>query len=520
MIVSIQKADYYRIFFLLIIGISFCISGIAQESTAIEIIHADKLLGTKKAGKTIRRLIGNVELMHDSVHMYCDSAYHYLSENYFTAYSNVRMVQGDTLFLYGDSLRFNGENSEGEVRGNVKLLDNNMQLTTNFLDFNTETNKSHYFNGGTVVDSANTLFSNSGYYYSDVHEFHFNDSVVLVNPDYSIFTDTLKYNTNTEKTFFFGPTDIISDSNYIYCENGWYDTHFDIARFGKNTLMIRNEYIIEADSLYYNNNSGIGIARKNVVIEDTIQNIWIKGHYAFLDQKKDYSYVTDSAVFIQFQDNDSLYLHADTLFSTRDSLGKKLIKAFYGVKFFRYEMQGKCDSLVYSEGDSLIKLYERPIIWNEQNQITAEYIQIHSTDGKADRIDIQNSAFIITLQDSTKYNQIFGKNMTGYISNNELHKIDVYGNAQTIYYPMDGENYIGANMAEASNMTIHLKDGAVRKIVWYNMPEGVMKPLNKVTQEELHLRGFQWLAKERPMNKYDIFISSPISYPTKKQESR
>jgi lipopolysaccharide export system protein LptA len=494
--------------FFLIIGLCLLsVSGIfSQESAKIQIIHSDVLKGAKKQGETVRRLIGNVKLKHDSVYMYCDSAYHYLTANYFDAYSNVRVEQGDSLFLYGDSLKYNGETSEGKVRGNVRLIDKNMRLTTRFLDFNTETNWSHYYNGGTIVDSANTLFSNSGFYFSDVDEFRFKDSVVLVNLDYSIFTDTLHYNTETEKAFFFGPTDIISDSSYIYCENGWYDTRFDIARFGKNSLIQSQEYIIRADSLYSHRPKGIGTAWKNIVIEDTIQNVWIKGNYAYMDQRKDFSFVTDSAVFIQFQDNDSLYLHADTLFSTKDTLGNQLIKAYFGVKFFRYEMQGKCDSLVYSESDSLIKMFKRPIIWNEDNQITAEYIQLHNNDGKADRIDIENSAFIITKQDTSKFNQIFGKRMTGYIRDNELRKIDVDGNAQTIYFPKDGEDYVGANKAEASSMSIHLKEGAVKKIVWYNSPEGVMNPLDQISREELFLKGFQWLEKERPMNKYEIFV--------------
>lgn len=496
----------HKLLLILLISVLCTIPAIAQENAKIQIIHSDVLKGSKMQGETVRRLIGNVKLKHDSVYMYCDSAHHHLTANYFDAFSNVRVVQGDSLFMYGDSLRFNGNTSMGKVRGNVRLIDNNMQLTTRFLDFNTETNWSHYYHGGTTVDSANTLYSNSGFYYSDVDEFHFKDSVVLVNLDYSIFTDTLKYNTDTETAFFFGPTDIISDSSYIYCENGWYDTRFDIARFGKHSVVQSQEYIIKADSLYYNKPKGIGTAWKNVVIEDTIQHIWIKGNYAFLDQKKDYSFMTDSAVFIQFQDNDSLYLHADTLFLTNDTLGNKLIKAYSAVKFFRYEMQGKCDSLVYSESDSLIKMFKRPIIWNEQNQITAEFIQVHNNDGKADRIDIQNSAFIITKQDTAKFNQIYGKKMTGYIHDSELRKIDVDGNAQTIYFPKDGEDYIGANKAEASSMTIHLHEGAVKKIVWYNSPEGVMNPLDQIPREELFLKGFQWLEKERPMNKWGIFL--------------
>ena len=478
---------------------------VAQEGNRIEIVKTDVLKGKKVNGQMVRRLIGNVILRHDSVFMYCDSAYHYLDDNYFDAYHNVKIVQGDSLFLYGDSLRYNGNTSKGKVRGDVRLLDNEMQLTTRFLDFNTETNWSHYYNGGIIVDSANTLYSNSGTYFSDINEFHFNDSVTLVNLDYTIFTDTLIYNTENEKAYFFGPTDIVSDSSYIYCENGWYDTQFDIARFGENSVVTTKSYIINADSLYYNNPQEIGEAWNNVVFEDTSRQVWIKGNYAYLDQRNNYSFVTDSALFIQYQDNDSLYLHADTLFSTKDSLDKNLIKAYFDVRFYRYEMQGRCDSMVYSESDSLIKLYTDPIIWNEHNQITAEYIQIHTVDGEADRIDIQNSGFIITQQDTNKYDQIYGKNMVGHIRNNELHRVDVDGNAQTIYFPKDGPEFIGVNNAMSSTMRIHLKEGAVKRIVWFSSPEGTMKPIDQATSEELFLKGFEWRDTERPKNKYDLF---------------
>ena len=491
---------------LIIISLSTNNAIYSQKSKQVEILNSDQLIISKKFGSNIKRLIGNVELRHDSAYLFCDSAYFNTKENSFNAYGNVLMAQGDTLFLYGDSIYYEGNFSQGQVFNNVRLKDNSMTLKTNYLNFNMETNKSFYHGGGEIVDSINVLTSETGTYYSDLHEFYFKEDVILNNPDYTVFSDTLKYNTNTEVSYFLGPTEIISDSLYIYCENGWYDSVREISQYGKNTIIKKDENTIEADSLQYNRRTGIGIANNNITITDTIQKIVLKGNYSYFDQVEDYSFITDSAQFIQFEDNDTLFMHADTLFSSKDSTGKgKIIKAWNHVKIYRYELQGKCDSLSYSSLDSLIRLYGSPVLWNEKNQLTAEFIQIHNDNNKADRIDMNNKAFMISFEDTAKYNQISGKNMTAFIKNNEIFRIDVIGNAQSIYFVKDGEDITGINNSKASNIILHLKDGRIAKINLINSPEGVLNPPDKVKSEDTFIKGFEWLDKFRPKRKEDIF---------------
>ena len=493
------------IFLILILTISE-FSAVAQKKSRIEILHSDKLTVDKKIDPELKKLIGHVELKHDSAYMYCDSSYFYSLSNRFIAYGNVLLAQGDTLFLYGDSLKYNGNTSDGRVFSNVRLMDKSMTLTTNHLYFNMKENISRYYNGGKIVDSLNVLTSNIGIYSSDSHEFTFSDNVVLDNTDYDIYSDTLKYNTEKEMAFFYGPTEIIGDSFYIYCENGWYDSFNDISQYGKNTIIKSKESILSTDSLHYERKTSIGFAYNNITLHDTLQKIILKGNYAYFNQQKEYSRITDSAQYIQYDNTDSLFLHADTLLNTNDSTGNyKIIRAWNHVKFYSFDMQGKCDSLVYSSKDSITQLYTEPVLWNNNSQLSASFIQIYSRNNKAEKIDMQSKAFIITEEDSTKFNQISGKNMTGFIKDNELSRIDVNGNAQSIYFPKDGEDIIGANKSEASNMIIYFADGKASKINLINSPKGVMKPLKQTNKDDLSLKNFIWLDNRRPKNKYDIF---------------
>jgi hypothetical protein len=216
--------------------------------------------------------------------------------------------------------------------------------------------------------------------------------------------------------------------------------------------------------------------------------------------------VTDSALFMQYDRTDTLYLHADTLTFSSDTSGNfKNIQAFYRVSFFRYELQGKCDSLFYSTSDSLIRLFGDPVLWNEQNQLTARLIRIHYNGIEADRLEMDDNAMIISKETPIYFNQIFGKKMTGFIAMNQLYKIIVNGNAQTIYFPSDEEGYLGANKAVSSNMVIYLDEGKVKKISFITAPEGLMNRFGDIGKEELFLTGFKWLGEWRPTKPLDVF---------------
>jgi len=491
---------------LLILVIVSLIPAFSQKVTKIEILNSDSMEKNEKQVNAIR-YIGNVVFKHEDALMHCDSAYLFTEENLVHAFHRIHIEQGDTLDLYGDFLTYDGNKKLARITQNVKLIDKETILTTNNLDYNLQTNTGYYTNGGNIKNGDNDLQSGTGFYYSRQKLFHFRDSVIIHNPEYDIYADTLKYNTVTEIAYFLGPTEIISKDNYIYCENGWYDTSNDISQFNENAYLTTKGQYLRGDSLYYERNTGLGKAFDNVELFDSTQNIILKGKYAIYHEEPEYALLTDSAQFLQISDNDTLYVHADTLESVLDTTGQsKIMKAYYKVKIFRVDMQGKCDSLVYLERDSVFQLFREPVLWSQKNQLTADHIDLHMANKKMDYIDLLASAFLVSQEDSARYNQIKGKNMKGFFINNKLVRIEVKGNGQTIYYAKDGPELIGINRAESSDLIIYLKDNKVDRINLILSPKATLYPPDGKQEIETILKGFQWLEQYRPESKTEIFV--------------
>ncbi len=493
--------------FLLLLSNSPLLVVIGQEIHQIEIVHANSIEFDQRSNNAAKKLMGDVEFKHENTIMFCDSAYFYSEKNTIDAYSNVNIHQGDTLHLYGDKLTYNGNTKLAQVRNRVKLIDKEITLTTEYLDFKIAEDIGYYINGGKIINGENTLTSNIGYYYAKQKLFYYRKNVVIINPKYIIKSDTLKYNTVSKIAYFFGPTDITSKENYIYCENGWYNTATNISQFYKNAYLKSDKQLLKGDSLYYERNTGIGRAFMHIWIIDSTQQVIITGNYARYCEKPQYSMITDSAVFMQFSDKDTMFVHADTLKSLADSLNKeKTIRAYYHVKIFKSDMQGKSDSLTYTTGDSTIRMFIKPVLWSNQNQMTSEYIELHLANKKPNTINFYNNSFIISKEDSGKYSQIKGRKMIGYFKDDELYKVTVNGNGETVYYVKEkNDSIVGVNKAESSDLVIYRANKRIEKIVFLTKPDAILYPLDKAPAEELKLRDFKWYTKSRPNSRFDIF---------------
>jgi lipopolysaccharide export system protein LptA len=496
----------YLIFFLAVFLASMPVRVRAQDEQVIEILHSEYMEYDKNLGTGVVKYVGKVAFKQEEVLMYCDSAYFFTNENRVQAYDNIHIIQGDTLHLYGDLLNYYGDNKMAEFRKNVTLIDKETTLTTEFLDFDLENNIGYYERHGHVINGDNTLDSRKGYYYSESKNLNFIDSVVIVNPDYDIYADTLLYHTDTEVAHFLGPTQIISPDNYIYCENGWYDTKNNISQFNENAYLVSDGQILSGDSLYYERDSGLGLAYDNVQLYDSAQDIILRGKYAKYIEEPEFALLTDSAVFIQISEEDSLFLHSDTLRSILDTTGQfKIITTWYKVKFYRADIQGKCDSLVYIESDSVFHLFGDPVLWSEEHQLTAEQMNIHMANDEPDYLEMTNSAFIISQDNSTQYNQIHGRTMTGHFSESQLNRVEVEGNGQSIYFARDSIDLIGINKGISSNIRMILLDGQIARIIMLDSPSAILHPPDQLNQEDMYLSGFLWLDHHRPRRKEDIF---------------
>ena len=479
-----------------------------KKKTKVFVEHADIQSYDEKRGKDIERLIGHVKMRHENTIFYCDSALLNSKSRNFDAFGNVHIIVNDTLDLYSDSLYYKGKTKMAELFGNVKLIDKNTVLTTDHLLFDRKINTGYYYNNGKIINKQNTLTSKEGYYNTDSRTFYFKTDVVLVNPDQETYSDTLIYNTVSETAFFKGPTIIKGSEGTIYCEDGWYDTKNDLSKLVKNPTISQNDQFLSSDSIMFDNAKNIGHAYGQVQILDTTKRVLIKGTIGEMWKTRGMAYVTDSATAITYDKNgDSLYISADTLwlFFDKNQQTKKIL-AYYNVRFFKKDLQGKCDSLSYSMEDSTIRLYYEPVLWSKKNQLTADSMTIAIVDNVPDSLVMYSSAFIV-MQDTTEtFNQIKGRNMIGHFSGSELKNIDVDGNAQTVFYLRDEDDYlIGINRAESSTMSIRLLNGELKSISYNEDAKETTYPPEKFPAEGKKLKGFNWFEDFRPKDKMDIY---------------
>ena len=292
------------------------ISAAVSAQRKVEILNANSLKSSGIAGGA-KRLIGDVQFKHENALLYCDSAYFY-SDNSLDAFGHVRIQQSDGVTLYGDLLKYNGDNRMAVLTNNVRVDKGDMQLTTEVLNYDIATGTGFYTTPGKIVSKENVLTSERGSFYSKSNEVHFKKNVVVTNPQFVINCDTMRYNTVSKMAYFLGPTTIKSKENLIYCEDGWYDTGNDLSRFSKKAYINSKEQKMSGDSLFYDRKQGIGRGYGNVLIIDSAQNITIGGDYAIHHEIDDVSYVTGHALLTQRYDKDTLYLHADTLRAVGD----------------------------------------------------------------------------------------------------------------------------------------------------------------------------------------------------------
>jgi lipopolysaccharide export system protein LptA len=321
-------------------------------------------------------------------------------------------------------------------------------------------------------------------------------------------SDTLRYNTNTKISTFFGPTTIKSDEDFLYSENGTYNTKTDVAQFTKNAYYQTESRKLNGDKLYYDRKKGIGRATGHVVFTDTAQKVIIHSEKANYNKVTETVVATDKAYVTMLIGKDSLFLSADTLKSITDTATKlRTLYAYHDARIFKSDLRARCDSLVYTDRDSTMSCYKDPVMWSKNAQLTADFLTFNIKNEQLHKMNMYTAAFVIMIDslDSTKFDQVRGKNMFGYFIDNDLVQLDVEGNGQSIYYAKeDSADYIGVNSAECSNMIIRFSENRVQKVTFITQPDAVFYPLDEVTPEELKLKGFSWREALKPKSKEDI----------------
>ena len=480
------------------------------KRTYLYMLHADATRGDEARLSDAVILVGDVQLRRDSMYMYCDSAYLFTKRNSVQAFGNVRMEQGDTLFLYGDYADYDGDLNVARVRGNVRLVDKNTVLETDSLNYDRNINLAYYFDGGTLSDEQSTLDSYWGEYDVNTKEAVFTDEVTLNNPQFIMHSDTLRYNTATNIAKIVGPTRIDNAQNRIVTHLGYYNTDKRQATLLKRSVVSNGSKEITGDSLFYDELRGVSEAFGNIIYTDTVGRNMLTGEYGYMNELVDSSYVTDRAVVMDYSQGDTLYMSADTIWAvTRnaatDSL-YRMVRACHKVRAFRSDIQAVCDSLVFDSRDTCMTMYKDPILWYNNMQLLGEEIRIYMDTASIDWVNVINQTLYAERMADAEYNQIRGQEMRFFFDNGKLGEMQVIGSVEVRYYPVDGDGLMmGLNCTESGKLTAYMKDGEVDKILIPTKADGIFYPLTQIPQEKRYLSNFAWFDYVRPMDKDDIF---------------
>lgn len=485
-------------------------------------------------GKEYQIVVGDVEFRKGDMFMYCDSAHFYDNPGALQAYGNVRMEQGDTLFVYADELHYADSTQLAILYADpgkkVRLINRDVTLTTDVFNYDMGIELGYYEVGGVLTDKENRLDSWYGEYSPSSKDALFRENVHLnslsENDTLDIYTEEMLYNTQTHIAILDTTSTIISADGTIYTQSGVYNTETSQADLYRRSLVVAsNGNTLTGDTLYYDRNLGFGEAFGNIELTDTANKVILNGDYGFYFEIADSALVTGHALAKEYSSpSDTLYMHGDTIRTFLVITPEKALNdsvtmpadtthhliASPHVKFYRTDLQGLCDSMTFVQRDSMMYMNYHPVVWNESKQIFGNVIQVHLRDSTADWARLPDFGFMAEWIDEEFYNQLTGKEMYATFANGSIKHLDVSGNVQAIMLPMENDStYNKIANIESSFLSADFKNQTIDYLKMWPETPGTMTPLYLAKKSLFYLPQFRWLEPLRPKSPEDVFSIPP-----------
>ena len=526
--------------------IGLIISGHTQaqqtpEKRTVEIRQAGSAVRdeAKFPGATLLTKKNNtrVVLFHQGARIESDRAFFYNADNFFKADGEVVFTQGDSLRMDCAYMEYNGQNQKAKAWGDVVLKRPDMTLRTDTLHMDRIAQEAYYNTPGRIEDQESTLTSNRGRYFMEEKKYRFQSRVHIDNPEYILDSDQLDYYTERDLAYLYGKSHIVGDTYDIECLRGFYDLNAQRGYFKREATIYYDGKIIQGDSLYFEDAREYAAATNNISITDPINKSVITGHYGEIFKAKDSAIITRRALAMNIVEQDSLFIHADTLIATGPEKDRRLT-GFYGVRIYKSDMSGVSDSLYFNENEGIIKLLKKPlsrrdqqvfteidfnrtnpVMWFGKSQMSGNEIQlfIEPQNRTLDTLKILGRVFIIEKDslDRGGYNQIKGGFLKGNFKNGALERIDIDKNTEVLYYMYaeDTGELIGIDRTDCSSLNMWIENNAIGSIQFNVQPSGNVFPEEDIEKNERRLEGFIWKEDQRPKNKDDLFDAEDLKLP-------
>lgn len=481
-------------------------------------------------GTDYQTVVGDVLFRKGDMYMYCDSALFFDGGAEVRAFGNVRMEQGDTLFVYGDELNYNDTTQlailYADTGKKVRLINKDVKLTTDIFNYDLGIELGYYEVGGILTDKENRLDSWYGEYSPASKDALFRENVHLKSLGESdtldIYTEEMLYNTLTHIAILDTTSTIISGDGTIYTRSGVYNTETSQADLYSRSLVVaKNGNTLTGDTLFYDRNLGFGEAFGNIELTDTTNKMILNGDYGYYFEVADSAMVTGRALAKEYSTpSDTLFLHGDTIrtfmfivpeHALNDSVTVPAdtthhLIASPHVRFYRSDLQGLCDSLTFVQRDSMLWMNYHPVVWNDTKQIFGNVIQVHMRDSTADWAKLPDFGFMAEWIDEEFYDQLTGKTMYATFERRTIKHLDVSGSVQGIMLPMENDStYNKIANFESSFLSAEFKNQTIDWLKTWPETPGTMTPLYLTKRSSFYLPQFRWFEPLRPTGPDDVF---------------
>lgn len=549
---------FFQIIIFLLIG--FYVSGQNDPQKPpvkkIKHIHSDVMKTTPLKFEGNPFAYGNVIFEHDGTKLYSDSAVWYQDLNFFRAWSRVRIIN-DTVSMTSDSLEYDGNTRIAKGFDNVHLKDQKSELFADYVEYNRLTDVAVASGNVVMIDPSQRIETphmvydrktgiartdagaiirgNDGtvthtqtlVYNANSKVIEFNRNTTIETKDYKINSEQMTMNQTTDVTEFIGRstiTDRKNPRNYILMPNGGgiFNKRTGEAFLKKRSTVYREGKELHGNEMYFNDKTGYGWAKGDVLMDDPEEQRFIRGEYAEAFRELDSAYVTQNAYAVKAFSKDSLYFHADTIMAVQRKDSTRIIKGYFNARFFKSNAQGKADSISYNETLGILKFFRDPIMWSAEQQITGDTIFAYNNVIKEvmDSVRVWNNAFAISKVDSLTekdFNQVKGKFMLGLYMDNKLDWIEVHENAQSVTFVDEEEDpaknkpkeRIGINLSDCGIIEADINGNEVDVLSCRIQATSKLYPESKLPDKSRYLKDFKWRGDEMMKRWQDIFDDPP-----------
>lgn len=487
-------------------------------------------------------LYGDVVLVNGEQRLFTNELHYDLNTKVATYTKGATLTNEETQLTSKRGYFYVNEN-EAYFKDSVYVVNPQFNLRSDTLLYNTES-KVVTFLGPTLVSTdSSRIYCEAGFYDTENNLAEFTENAQFIKGEQkgrakvikydgasktytldgdAIFeegerkatADVIEYDELNDKSTLIGNAKYKDAEQDIVADEIVYDAKNEVYSTRGRSRVSDPPQILLADQVDFREEIGLGIAQGNVIWQDTSAELTIICEQA--DYNRETGYLKASGgefgrpLLISLVDGDSLFMTADTLLSTKtDSMAgdsSRLLQAYRDVRIYKTNLQALSDSLTYNSEDSLFTFYYDPIIWSDTTQFTADTIRLQMANDNIDKIHLFNKSFIINSPDELFFNQIKGKNIIASFTEGNLRKMDVQGNAESVYYALDeGGAYVGVNKTVCSDMILYFGDNAIERILFVNAPQATMYPMKKADHEDLKMTGFNWISEIRPMSLADLF---------------